>query len=359
MSFTLNGAAMLRGLWLLGAVLLKDLPRYRKLLLRSPQAYLALCNRNERLEPAPDGSGYRCDWQWTSDLYAPKVLPFLGRWLMQRILADHPIRRLPQPEQRSERPEVSFIIGHRGTARLPHLLTTLESIAGQQDVAIECVVVEQDTEAQLAGYLPSWVRYIHTPPPVLDMPYCRSWAFNIGVRQARGSVLVLHDNDMLVPADYAAQILARVVQGYEVVNLKRFIFFLGKAETQAWFTGKINLMRIVPEQIMQNAEGGGSIAITCEAYERIGGMDESFIGWGGEDNEFWERAQTCKVWPYGALPIVHLWHPAQPGKYQADNPTLRRHQVLTQRPVLERIRHLGTCGQGRLTGPASHGVHGA
>jgi len=298
----------------LTGVFIKDMLRYQRSLGKANGSYLTLCNRNELLEPAPDGSGYRCDWQWASDLHAPKVLPVLGRWLMKRALADHPIRRLPQPEQRSGNPEVSFTIGHRSMARLPHLLLTLESIAGQQGVGIECIVVEQETEAQLAGHLPSWVRHIHTPPPAADMPYCRSWAFNVGVQHARGELLVLHDNDMLVPADYAARLLERVDAGYDVVNLKRFIFYLSSAHTEAYFAGHAGLFDQPPEAITQNLEAGGSVAITAAAYDRIGGMDESFIGWGGEDNEFWERAQTLKVWPYGCLPLVHLWHPVQPGK---------------------------------------------
>ncbi|MBI1284708.1 MAG: hypothetical protein GC183_10275 [Thiobacillus sp.] len=336
-------------------VLLKDLPRYLPALMNGHDRYLTLRNRAEQFETAPDGSGYRCDWQWTSDLHAPKVLPFLGRLLMQRALDDHPIRRLSQPEFNSGQPAVSFIIGHRGMARLPHLLATLESIAGQQDVGIECIVVEQDVQPLLRGHLPAWVRHIHTSLPVADMPYARSWAFNVGVKQARGRLLVLHDNDILVPADYASLNLLRVAQGYEVVNLKRFIFFMCEASTNGLFTSGAGLTGATPDSIMQNAEGGGSVAITRDAYDRIGGMDESFIGWGGEDNEFWERAQTCKVWPYGYLPLVHLWHPAQPWKHQGDNPMLKHCRALSTIPATERIAKLSGLGQGDLHGPVCQG----
>lgn len=335
-------------------VVVRDLPIYLPRLCGRGCDWRGIRNRAEKLEPAPDGSGYRCDWQWTSALHAPKVLPFLGSWLMQRALADHPIQRLPQPENHFAHPEISFVIGHRGMARLPHLLATLESIAGQQDVSFECIVVEQETQPQLAGRLPSWVRYVHTPPPVPDMPYSRTWAFNVGAKHARGSLLVLHDNDILVPADYAARHLSRAAQGYEVVNLKRFIFFMGEAGTHALFAGETDPVQTAPASIMQNAEGGGSIAITREAFERIGGMDESFIGWGGEDNEFWERAQTCKVWPYGCLPLVHLWHPSQPGKYQGENPTLRHYRELSVIPVGERIGRLRNARQGDASGPVGY-----
>ena len=342
--------ALRTGKTLLG-VLVKDWHRYRRALDAESPTYLTLCNRYERLEAAPDGSGYRCDWRYTSDLHAPKHLPSLGLKLLRRALADHPIRRLPEPHTMPASPDLSFIIGHRGMERLPHLLATLESIAGQEGANVECLVVEQDQQAYLPGHLPVWVRHLHTPPLTPDLPYCRAWAFNVGVRQARGSVLVLHDNDMLVPTDYAARILQHVRQGYEVLNLKRFIFYLSKAHSQRVFAGTAELTAQAPETIVQNLEAGGSVAITRAAYECIGGFDESFIGWGGEDNEFWERAQTLTVWPYGYLPLVHLWHPSQPGKYQADNPTLRRHRQLAEIPAGERIAGLRARIQGEMTGP--------
>jgi hypothetical protein len=312
---------------------------------------LGLHNRQERLEAAPDGSGFDCQWQWTSDLHAPKVLPSLGRRLSMRAFADHPVVRASLPETATERPAVSFIIGHRGLTRLAHLLATLESIAGQKGVDIECLVVEQDQESVLRGRLPPWVRHVHTPPPAPDMPYCRSWTFNVGVQYARAGIVVLHDNDMLVPVDYAAQVLALVKQDFEVINLKRFVFYLDPAHTESYFSGRLGLLDHAPEVVTQNLEGGGSVAITRAAFEAIGGMDESFVGWGGEDNEFWERAQTRKVWRYAGLPIWHLWHPAQAGKLQAGQQTLLRLRELSKAPVLSRISTLRGQARGQAQGP--------
>lgn len=332
-------------------VFAQDLPRYMRALWLPGGNYLAICNRDERLEPTPDGKGYGCKWQWTSDLHAPKYLPALGRRLMQRALADHPIRRAANPAKLSQDPEISFVIGHRGVSRLPHLLATLESIAGQQGARIECLVVEQDQEPHAARFLPAWVRHIHTPPPVSDMPYCRSWAFNVGIRNAAGAALVLHDNDMLVPQDYGASLLAHFREGFEVINLKRFTFYLTEGHTAKVLSGESTISDAPPLAIMQNSEAGGSVAITRDAYAHIGGMDESFVGWGGEDNEFWERAQTRRLWPYAYLPMVHLWHPAQPGKQQAENPTMQRYRALSAIAPAERIARLRQSLRGELSGP--------
>lgn len=333
-------------------VLIKDWPRYRHALAEPGTSYLALCNRHETLEAAAGRLGYRCAWQWTSDLHAPKFLPTLGVQLMERALADHPVIRAAAPEMVSESPDVSFVIGHRGLDRLPLLLATLESIAGQKGASVECLVVEQDAQSRIGTALPSWVRRIHTPPPAANMPYCRSWAFNIGVMHARGRVRILHDNDMLVPADYAARVLAHVSDGYEIVNLKRFIFYLSERHTESVLAGKGGLTDRAPLSIVQNLEGGGSVAITRAAYEQIGGFDESFVGWGGEDNEFWERAQTLRVWPYAYLPIVHLWHAQQAGKYVRDNPALNRYQALAGIPAPARIAELRKQRAGDMAGPA-------
>jgi hypothetical protein len=337
---------------LLLGTLSRDLPAYFPALMRGGSAYLAIRNRLERLEPAPDASGFRCNWQWTSDLHAPKVIPALGRHLMRRALAAHPILRADTPAiTAADNPQVSFLIGHRGAERLPHLLATLQSIAAQRGVTLECIVVEQDTASQLGPHLPPWVRLVHTPPPSPEMPYCRSWAFNVGAQHARAAVLVLHDNDMLVPADYAAQILHRVTQGYDVVNLKRFIFYLTQAHTGAIFGGRAGLLDAAPDVIVQNLEGGASVGITRAGFDQIGGMDESFIGWGGEDNEFWERAETLPVWPWANMALVHLCHAAQPGKHDTQCNMTQHYHALAQIDAPERIRRLKASSQGCIEGP--------
>ena len=332
-------------------VILKDIYRYVPAIFLPGQGYLRICNRSERLRRSPDGSGYVCDWRWTSDLHAPKFIPALGRLLMKKALADHSVTLADAAPLGVTPPEVSFIIGHRGMSRLPHLLATLRSIAAQRGAAVECIVVEQDVISQLGPHLPIWVRLVHTPPPSSDMPYCRSWAFNIGARHARSAVLVLHDNDLLVPMDYAAHLVNRVLQGYEVVNLKRFIFYLTQAHTEAVFDGRAGLSDSAPDVIVQNTEGGGSIAITRVGFDQIGGMDESFIGWGGEDNEFWERAQTVRMWPWGNLQLVHLWHAAQPGKLDTEHHTALHYRDLEKINPRARIARLGARPKGLLSGP--------
>lgn len=311
--------------------------------------WVRMHNRCERI--TSDGRGVRCEWQFTSDLHIANVFPSVGVRLMRRAFAEWPIdmRDAPAP---SEAPAVTFVIGHRGVARLPHLLATLRSIAGQRDVGVECIVVEQSASREIEASLPPWVRYVHTPLPSPDYDYNRAWTLNVGARLARGELLVLHDNDMLCPSRYAAEALARKREGWDFLELKRFTFYLPEEATRDVFaTGRVRTD--VASTIVQNLHGA-SIAVAKGAYADVGGFDESFVGWGGEDNEFWERAAARgRVYAFGYLPLIHLWHAPQKGKLAGDAaPAVRRYRELTSIPPAERMRRLRGRAWGSPGAPA-------
>jgi GT2 family glycosyltransferase len=277
-------------------------------------------NRRERVTRDPRTGGVQCHWVFSSDLHVAEVWPRTGGWLMRKAFAEWPIRYAEVPLAAGE-PRVTFIIGHRGEARLPLLQKTLASIAGQS-IPIECIVVEQSDRPVVQP--PPWVRYLHTPVPA-GAPYNRAATFNAGARLARAKLLVLHDNDMPVPERYAEELTARHGEGWELIDLKRFIFYVDG-------NGRI-------EHVTQNLLGG-SIAADAEAYRAIGGFDESFRGWGGEDNEFWDRARTRRVWNFGYLPILHLWHAPQPEKARVQQSGTPRYDELRHIDPHERIARL-------------------
>lgn len=228
---------------------------------------------------------------------------------------------------------------------------TLRSIAGQ-DVPVECIVVEQSMEPEIRDDLPAWVRYIHTPVPDSAFDYARAWTLNVGARAARTDVLILHDNDMVVPQEYAAEALRLTDQGWRFVDLKRFIFYLHADDAVRVFaSGKLSFD--LPSTVIQNLQGA-SIVASKEAYFAIGGFDESFVGWGGEDNEFWERAEVHgPVWQWGYLPFVHLFHAPQPEKLRGNEAAgTRRWQELSATSPGDRIKLLRQREIGRLEGPS-------
>lgn len=323
-------------------------PALGRALTRAP--WLAIRNRRERL--IFDPAGVACDWRWTSDLHVARVFPALGLRLMRRALRDWPLAFADAPPlAHGDGVDVSFVVGQRGVERLPLLLATLRTLAAQTGARVECVVVEQSPRAEIAAALPAWVRHVHTPPPAGETRYSRAWAFNVGARAARAELLVFHDGDILVPRGYARALLDARAAGAEVIDLKRFLFELTEAQNTAALSERLDRLRGALERIRQNAHGG-TLAVTRTAFFELGGFDESFVGWGGEDNEFWERAALRRVHPWGCLPFVHLWHAAQPGKDAPGGaPTLSHYERLSASAPRERVARLCARGFGQRDGP--------
>ncbi|HEX5472086.1 MAG TPA: galactosyltransferase-related protein, partial [Lacipirellulaceae bacterium] len=62
---------------------------------------------------------------------------------------------------------------------------------------------------------------------------------------------------------------------------------------------------------------GYNIGISREDFEAVNGFDESFVGWGCEDDDIAFRLRKAGRRIASALPYTHgfhLWHPAEPSR---------------------------------------------
>ncbi len=326
------------------SVLLTELPDYLYKLKQPTNDWLYITNRKQKHIPAPLGSGVCFLSDYTSQLRAPNLVPALSNRLFKKAIENFEFG-LSSNRLRCEKPKVSFIIGHKGEDKIAHLLLVIQSIAAQSFDLIECIVVEQSKYVQAREQLPEWVDYYHLETQESDL-YNRSLSFNYGAQRAKGEYLILHDNDLLIPVCYTRSHVKLFEAGFDVANLKRFIFGLSEKDTENTFsTNEINA-HCTPDYVLQNAKGGGSLAIAKSAYEAIGGFDERFCGWGGEDNEFWQRAQVLKIYPFADLPLIHLWHAPQQDKRKGQRGggqyTEALLDELSQIPIYNRIKSLTT-----------------
>lgn len=325
-------------------VLLKDSPRYRHALQGDDRAvngdplWQHLCNRNEALQINPSGPGVRCPWRWTSDLHACGVLPTYGRQLVHRALGEWPVEFANQVKPEGT-PTVSFIIAFEGTQRIEHLVWTVRSILAQRHLSVECIVIDQSSRSLCQGRLPNGVQYFHRPRPAGVDGWRKSWAFNQGAREASADLLVFHDGDIVCPADYAATLVHRIGD-HGAASIQRFLFNMGKQDTLGLFEANKFPATFYPDRVRQNWEGG-TIAVMRDRFFEIGGFDEAFVGWGGEDNEFFDRCGAIGHLTFGDVPFVHLWHPEQSDKHAPCNRNINT--VLADRlgmDVIERIAQL-------------------
>ncbi len=287
---------------------------------RQNGAWATFHNRGEQLRRSPDYIGYEPCWDGPTALRISQRLPRLSERILQSALHEWPIGFCANRQDNfSGAPDVSFIVGHRGETRLPHLLRTIETLFAQEECDCEIVVVEQDAQPLIADRLPPGVRYLFDPCNA-DAPYNRSRSFNIGARNSRGRVVVLHDNDLLAPTRYAAELVRLADAGYEAMKIYRFIFYLrGEATSDVLMKGRLSQLGL--DRIAHN-NVGGSVAMLRTSYFAIGGYDESFVGWGFEDEEMFDRCRTRACYPYGYMPLIHLDHEPQSTDCLAAN---RRH----------------------------------
>lgn len=146
-------------------------------------------------------------------------------------------------------------------------------------------------------------------------------------------VAVIADADTWVPdrqldqAIYTARVTGKLVAAFNAV------VELDRPATTAILTGRHTLTDShTCERIrLKDSETQSSmLAITRDLWDRIGGFDERFQGWGAEDQAFWHAAGLLAGEP-GRINgnAYHLWHPPSDGKFRG--PQYRRNLQLWRR----------------------------
>jgi len=242
----------------------------------------------------------------------------------------------------SKSASASVLVAIGGRERLPQFHLALAALRAQSYQALEVIVIEQGPYPSLQSALPADVRYKHDF--VVDgTPFNKSRALNLAAALAQGEFFLIHDGDFVVPTDYVAEVV-RSLGRASGVRPARFIFYLDHSSTDSAIQSRAIPPHGSIEYVTQNTPC--PMGLRRSTYSEIGGHDESFLGWGGEDTEFLSRLRTHSVAEGGWLPVIHLWHPSAPKKINGDRNRAEQNALLSL-PPQERIERLTAASHSR------------
>jgi len=139
-----------------------------------------------------------------------------------------------------------------------------------------------------------------------DKPFNKSWCMNVGARNAKYNHLLFTDADSLFGNDYFLTIRQSIRNIPESNNKIMFcwnyiICLIGKDNPVS--------RHIRPDTTF--AMGGIWYCDKRFYFDKLGGMNENYFGYGGEDNDAYERAcfatQLLSVTRI-AYPLAHQYH---------------------------------------------------
>lgn len=142
----------------------------------------------------------------------------------------------------------------------------------------------------------------------------RSAARNCGVEQMKGDVAVVIDSDNYIPYVQIKEAVIVARRSERLVKPFQWFGYLTEESTRLFyeFYGNIAL-DFSPTCIDPpiNDFTGGAYVMRKDLWQRIGGMDEGFIGWGAEDDAFHLHCKNNNIKiRYVEGYDYHLYHPA-------------------------------------------------
>jgi len=177
--------------------------------------------------------------------------------------------------------------------RLEHIKQTLPKIAGQPNV--QCVVVDYSCPENTGDWVASHFPQVKLVRVIGKEDFNASCARNLGAQAATTRWLGFFDADVILAPDFAANVIPSLEQGY--------FYRASQITLQTW----------------------GSLICCQNDFAAIGGYDEAFVGWGGEDDDLLIRlgAMGCKPASFSNTLLNEIAHD--------DDARVRFHEIKDRR----------------------------
>ena len=138
-------------------------------------------------------------------------------------------------------------------------------------------------------------------------PWSRGAAINAAARDAGNwDVAVIVDADTIPPEGLDAAVVTALRNGGGVRPHDDLYRLTPSGSIAAANRGTAALE---PRHIEREHPGGGFLIVAREGWDRVGGFDERFVGWGHEDSSLNIQLLLKADWDRIPGEAHHLWHP--------------------------------------------------
>ena len=237
----------------------------------------------------------------------------------------------------TQQAEVACIITFRqgdDPARYDNLQAVLNWLAHRPEMSV--VLVEQDDKASLQMSLQH--PNLHYQFVQNSGPFNKSWGLNVGARLTSAPWLLFHDADIIL-GHALADALATRNQGYHAISPFSRMLDLGPDESIRVRNGEFDWLPERADLNRSDREGrgefmplaGASVLLSRSAYLAVGGWDERFVGWGGEDDALSDLLRRAQVpaKEINTRPALHIHH-QRTAASTANQPAYRNNLALLE-----------------------------
>lgn len=199
----------------------------------------------------------------------------------------------------------TFIIAYQHRLdRLNNLKMVVEWVLSFKGV--ELIIVEQDKSEKLKAFSLRGFKHIFIKS---NQPFNKSWAFNVGLKNATTNIIIFGDSDLIMDSNEFIQSI-RKLENFEAVSPYNRVIDLVPQENGLPIE-QLNLINRPGRgetDIQKICLAGGIIMFRRDAIIKIGGFCEKFIGWGAEDDFVSLVTKRLLKWHESPGKCYHLYH---------------------------------------------------
>ena len=203
-------------------------------------------------------------------------------------------------------PKITLIIPFRNRSS-NRLKKNLDSLKRQTSKKYKVVLIDygstkdysQGIEKLISNY--TFVNYYYQDTSML--PWSRAHALNIGVKKCNTSYFFPVDVDLIFDKGFL-EVLYACIAPNKITTFK--VGFLKKRNSEWSNPEKMKIEQISPDTAL------GMTLFKKKEFENIGGYDEKYVYWGGEDNDIVARFKKegyTHCFYSGKEILYHQWHP--------------------------------------------------